>query len=204
MPLRPEIAQVAFRIQEPFVGGDNVLRRPVRQPGENHRTLDCLDHVILNDDHEQAHAVEDLGDCEFAFFKTTSDVVTGMRWYTAEPALPIDMYVDFLAPHPQGWNALARALLQEIGLTGPEAEVMDNDGPLTLEDYGPAMPARYGDLRPGDLFRFNYPHHGEAPFRPVWRKLEVGFQRHDGREWRPDLAASDSMPLERLTPKPNG
>jgi hypothetical protein len=150
------------------------------------------------------HAVEDLGDCEFAFFKTTSDVVTGMRWYTAEPALPIDMYVDFLAPHPQGWNALARALLQEIGLTGPEAEVMDNDGPLTLEDYGPAMPARYGDLRPGDLFRFNYPHHGEAPFRPVWRKLEVGFQRHDGREWRPDLAASDSMPLERLTPKPNG
>jgi len=31
--------------------------------------------------------------------------------------------------------------------------------------------AHYEDLQPGDLFRFDYPHHGDAAFRPTWRKL---------------------------------
>jgi hypothetical protein len=110
------------------------------------------------------HAVEDLGDCEFAFFKTTSDVVTGMRWYTAETALPIDMYVDFLAPHPQGWNALARALLQEIGLTGPEAAVMDNDGP--------GVAARSSSVRP-DAARAVDSKTERLTLRPIRRRIST-------------------------------
>jgi len=59
--------------------------------------------------------------------------------------------------------------------------------------------AHYEDLQPGDLFRFDYPHHGEARFRPTWRKLRQGYERHDGTEWRPDIPKGMPMRLERIT-----
>jgi hypothetical protein len=73
------------------------------------------------------HAVDDLGDGDFAAFATPSGVTVGMRYRDEDPPTPIEMFVDLATPHPQGWNALAESVLGVLGLAGPESAVIDND-----------------------------------------------------------------------------
>ena len=100
------------------------------------------------------HAVDDLGDGDFAVFKTGAGVVVGVR-YRDDPPVPIEVYVDLQTAHPHGWNALAEQVLQEVGLNGPEVQRIDNDRLLSLQDYGQIESVRDADLRPGGVFGIN-------------------------------------------------
>ena len=82
------------------------------------------------------HALDDLGDGDFAAIKTSSGLVVGMRYREEDPPTPIEMFVDLQAPHPEGWNALAERVLEEIGLTGPKSEIIDNDTLLAPDETG--------------------------------------------------------------------
>lgn len=62
----------------------------------------------------------------------------------------------------------------------------------------------YAELRLADLFRFDYTHHSDAPFRPVWRKCVQGYERASGGAWHPDLPASMQLDIEVVEPGAEG
>ena len=109
---------------------------------------------------------------------------------------------------PGATQAAVQAITAQIAELRPSEiridrlSVNSSPDPAKPEGQHPAdrPEVRYQELRPGDRFKFDYPHHGEAPFQPVWRKLEVGYERDDGSEWRPDLPARSPIPLERVPP----